>query len=161
MRTLFIAVALIVATAALAQQPQVSQTDQKYTVAVDTSKMNVPQQMEQIMQVLERHGGGPLERVYKAAYRKQVGILFMLLTFAVGFMYWGTSWKIQVKRERNDPNSPISKDNLDGYALLAGLLVVVSVVLFLTAAYRWIAIDYLTISDIARTVLSMAGRPAA
>lgn len=127
MRALMVVVLLLVASVAMAQSAIPAQTDQKYTVAVDTTKVNIVQQVDQILSAVEKHGTGPLAQVYRAAVRKQMGVIFLLLAAAVGCLFFGIYWNLEVGRERDkldDPNATdkMSKDSIQGWHMFTWAL---------------------------------------
>lgn len=158
MRTVFFVIAVFIATAVLAQQQP---TDQKYTVAVDTSKVNIVQQVDQILTSVEKHGTGPMGQIYRAAVRKQIGVVFLVLFFSASFLYFGFYFNIRVGRERKTLKDSNAEDErlveaLDGYQFFSWALNAIGIILLISGVYRWISLDFYAMRDIAATIFSVA-----
>lgn len=148
MKIAWIAVMLLVGSVAFAQQqPQPQVNDNRYTVSVDTTKLNAAQQVEQIAQVLEKHGSGPMERIYKAAFHRQVANVVLL--------FLGSLIAIVVSVGLNFAKD-FPKDSPINRLSMSRLMMIAALGLLIGGVYRGISLDYYAIQDIAFNIASFA-----
>ncbi len=90
-KTIALVLFMLMTTICVAQTAEKEQARQNYNVAIDTTKINLGQQVDQIAEALKKHTEGPLSVYYQAAVHKNriVGGAFLgvgLFLFIVGLI---------------------------------------------------------------------------
>lgn len=104
MRTL-LAVMLFVVAVSLCHAQETKKSE--YTVSVDTSKVNLGQQVDQVAEALKKHLDGPMGMYYQASVRRNIvvgwfDVIFGLVLVGVAGLLCRFSWVLSIKAKSAD-----------------------------------------------------------
>jgi hypothetical protein len=163
MRTLFLAVGLLLLASSIVHSQEAKQTQSTYTVQVDTSKVDLAKQLDGTAQVLQKYMSGPMETYYRATLRRNFimgigGCAFWLSLVITGI--W--SIKKHCKETNNDDSSyGTGHDAVPGWAILGGGLFLAALLTapMLTSSFELlVAPDYCAMQNILNMAAHLVGK---
>jgi len=162
MRTLFLAVGLLLLASSIAHSQEAKQNQSTYTVQVDTSKVDFTKQLDGAAQVLQKYMSGPMATYYQATLRRNfimgIGGCALWLSIVIAGIW---SIKKHCKEDRNESSTYAQGDCPPGWAILGGGLLFIALIaapMLISSFELLVAPDYCAMQDILNMTAHLVGK---
>jgi hypothetical protein len=162
MRTLFLAVGLLLLASSIVHSQEAKQNQSTYTVQVDTSKIDFTKQLDGATQVLQKYMSGPMATYYQATLRRNfimgIGGCALWLSLVLTGIW---SIKKHSKDYRNEGSTDAQGERPPGWAILGWGLFLVALlaapILFFSFELL-VAPDYCAMQNILNMTARLVGK---